>query len=321
MNVLVIGAGMLASVYGGHLARAGHEVSFLVRTPRASRPLRLAGRWPRRAFTLDSPRYVTAVAEAPTPEYALVCLPSDPLDLGLVERLAAALPRACTIVSFTPGFRDPDEVLALTGPGRALFAMPGVSAMEEHGEVRFWVTAMVPTRIGPHPHEREAGSFLRTRAERLARALTDAGVPARYDHDTVTINRVTTASFMPMGALMRAYPNDLRAALDDDDLVRLVCASLRETSAAAAVLWGEEHLPRLALSLVHPGSLRALAALVRRIQPAAFRFAEKHFTKINTQNALMMRSLLSLGHACGVAMPAFETLVARFAPASAGPSA
>jgi len=141
MRIAVIGAGGLGGFYGGLLARAGHDVTFIVRGATldalADRGLRVVSADPARAFALG--------AVAATDDPAAV----GPVDVvlhttkasGFRAALEAALPlvgEQTLVVTVQNGVETPEVAAALIGPARVV---PGIvrvfTRVVEPGVVEF----------------------------------------------------------------------------------------------------------------------------------------------------------------------------------------
>lgn len=120
MKILVLGAGAVGGYFGGRLADAGADVTFLVR-PRRQQQLTDAG------LVLDSPlgdvrRAVhTVLADALTPEYDLVLLTCKAYDLASsIAAIAPAVGPQTVIVPLLNGLAHFESLDERFGEGRVM---------------------------------------------------------------------------------------------------------------------------------------------------------------------------------------------------------
>ncbi|MFJ8039338.1 ketopantoate reductase family protein [Kitasatospora sp. NPDC096147] len=172
MKSLVVGAGATGGYFGARLARAGHDVTFLVRPARAEH-LRTHG------------LRITGLTELHLPEPQLVTadeLTAADFDLVLLSVKATALDRAL------------DDLAPAVGPGTAIVPLLNGLAHLDVLNARFGPTAVlggvakVVTTLGPEGEIvqlappvnltlGEQDGHLSERVTALRTALTEAGVP------------------------------------------------------------------------------------------------------------------------------------------------
>src|SRR5579864_2815131 len=129
MRVAVIGAGGIGGLYGGLLARAGHEVSFLARGPHLD-AIRRAG------LTIQSAEFGTLVVQAPASDNArdlgqadLVLFAVKTYDLDDAVRAAGdVLARDGSLLTFQNGVDAPDLVAKVLGEDRVLIGTTGLES-------------------------------------------------------------------------------------------------------------------------------------------------------------------------------------------------
>jgi len=137
MRFLVVGAGATGGYFGGRLAEAGREVTFLVRPARAERlaATGLTITSPAGNITLRSPATVLATdLRAPFDVVILSCKAYD-LD-GAIESFAPAVGPNTTVVPLLNGMRHLDSLDARFGADRVLGGACFISAkLGEYGQV------------------------------------------------------------------------------------------------------------------------------------------------------------------------------------------
>jgi 2-dehydropantoate 2-reductase len=137
MKILVLGAGATGGYFGGRLAQAGADVTFLVRERRAAQLAKdgLVVKSPHGDFTLRV-RYVTQ-AQA-KPEYDLVILTPKAYDLdAAVESIRLVLGPAAHVLPLLNGLAHLDRFDAELGAPRVLGGTCHIAAtMTPEGEIR-----------------------------------------------------------------------------------------------------------------------------------------------------------------------------------------
>lgn len=176
VNILVMGAGAIGSVFGGFLAHAGHRVSLIAREAHAraiaSQGLLIDGIWgTRRVRSLAA---YTALAAIPDPRaFDAVLLAVKSYDTpGALGELLQILPDMPPVVSLQNGLGNVEIIADMAGRhktigGRLIF---GVECIEP-GHVTVTVSAD-NTKIGGFP-----GGCDPAFIDVLAQVLTAAGIP------------------------------------------------------------------------------------------------------------------------------------------------
>ena len=131
MRILVVGAGALGGYFGGRLAAAGRDVTFLVRPARAEE-LRGAGlviHSPHGDLTLRDVRTVTESALRGSPPFDLILLSCKAYDLdGAMASFAPAVGPATLILPFLNGMRHIDALRQRFGAQAVLGGTCGIAA-------------------------------------------------------------------------------------------------------------------------------------------------------------------------------------------------
>ena len=164
MKILVVGAGVIGTIFGGRLALAGHEVTMLARGQRLAQIVS-------QGLVLED---ALTGCRQKIPVAAMPALPAEKLfDLvvvtardrqlpGLLPALDALQNRPRLLFMLNCPLRVA-ELVARYGEDRALFGFPGAGGVHADGHVRFAVTSEQPTTFGPvagqsagSPHEAAA---------------------------------------------------------------------------------------------------------------------------------------------------------------------
>jgi 2-dehydropantoate 2-reductase len=222
MRILVVGAGVIGSVYAAKLLQAGHEVVLLARGRRLS----------------DLQVYGLVLHDAESGQRTAVSVPSlsEPAadggyDLVLVpvrsEQLADTLP-------ILIGMSDDSDVLffgntaghqadlaAVLGE-RALFGFPAVGGVREGPVIRYVLIRQQKTMLG------EANGTTTPRTRRLQEVLSGAGFPTRISANIDGWVLSHTAFVVPIGFALYQVGTDTVRLAADADTVRLMVQATRE---------------------------------------------------------------------------------------------
>ena len=219
LRILVIGAGVIGSVYAGLLADAGHDVTVVGRGGRVDN-LRHQGLRLRSARGMES-RHSVSIVDA---------VPDTPLDLVVIAVrreqavfAAAQAGRSNAIDAlFFGNFAGMiPELGASIGSYRALAGFPGVGGrMERDGSVTYVVIGQQPTVVGTIGGSDKA-------AQSTATTLLEAGFPTKLEPD---INRWLgshAALVAPMAAAVKAAGGRAEVLADRRDLLRMAGRATR----------------------------------------------------------------------------------------------
>jgi 2-dehydropantoate 2-reductase len=220
MRIVVVGAGVIGSTYGGALARSGHEVSLLARGRRLA----------------DLQAHGLVLNDAGSGQRTEISLPvlselspDDRYDLMLVpvrsDQLASLLPILvdmvdCPDILFlgnTVGHKT--KLMAALGE-RALFGFPAVGGSREGVVVTYVLIHQQKTMLG------EADGASTARARRIQTMFGNAGCPTRISTNICGWVLGHSAFVVPIGfALYRVGTNPLALAADAKTLGLMVRAT------------------------------------------------------------------------------------------------
>ncbi len=153
MRILIYGAGVQGSVYGGLLAESGHDVSFMARGSRAAQlregGLVLRGALGDRNLSVSRPIVVDRLEPADRYDMCMVTVRRERLEAIMPTLAASAVP----LIAFMHNHADGSESLARRiGSERMVIAFPGAGgAIGADGVVRYALIAEQPTMIGMLP--------------------------------------------------------------------------------------------------------------------------------------------------------------------------
>ena len=228
MNVCIAGAGVIGSLFAGHLAQVA-DVSVLARREEHARALnedglRVSGRSDLRSRITAS----TELVELPEPELVLVC--SKTTDVAeLADRLAGHWPGA-TMMTIQNGL-GADEIVGERGPWPILTSVTFMSGTR-HADTHVEYILDTATWIGPFRGTTPAD------AERVAELIRSAGLKAEAFDDlrpALWSKLIFNATVNTVAALTGLRHDPHFAALaEPGDLGHLVRALMDEGKAVAA---------------------------------------------------------------------------------------
>lgn len=233
MRILIVGAGALGGYFGGRLAQAGRDVTFLVR-PRRAAALKEAGLFivsPLGDFHLAGPAMVTK--EKVGEPFDLILLSCKAYDLDdAMDSFAAAVGSQTTILPMLNGMRHLDALTARFGEGKSLGGLCQISAtLDEQGRIHH-LNNLHSLVFG----ETDGGWTSRMKA--IAAALSDAGFDAEPS-DAILQEMwekwVFIAALAGITSMMRSAVGDIVAAGAGDLALSLYdqCAAIAQANGFA----------------------------------------------------------------------------------------
>ncbi len=252
MRFLMAGAGAVGGFLAARLTDAGHDVTVLVKPPRAAEVrehgLTIVGPDGTRVVR---PAVVTAAGLTPDYDAVVVAVKADAL-AGLLGDLAPAVTPGTAVVPFLNGMAHLAPLADSFGAAVLGGVLRVVTEVDEAGTIRV-LRPLFEIEVGEFDGARSA------RAERLAAAFQAAGAQARVSTDiigAIWAKWVFIASIGAVTGLMRAPVGDIVAVAGGDRFARAV---LDEAAAAAAACGYPVPADQLAFtehSLSDPGSPR-----------------------------------------------------------------
>jgi 2-dehydropantoate 2-reductase len=259
MRMLVVGAGAIGGYFGGRMAEAGEDVTFLVR-PRRAAQLQADG------LVVRSPRgdivrkVATVQAGAPGGPYDAVLLSCKAFDLDdAIASLAPAVGPDTAVLPLLNGMRHLEVLDARFGAGKVLGGQCQIAAtLEPDGTIRH-LGELQAVSVG------ERGGGLSPRVQALGAALAPCGGRAS---ETIMQDMwekwVFLAALACLTSLMRAAVADVVEAGGSD-----IARGLFDEAAAVAAAAGQAPRPdfvqRMRGMLTQPG-LAFTASMMRDIE-------------------------------------------------------
>ena len=294
MRVLVLGAGGIGGYFGGRLAEAGADVTFLVR-PRRAAQLAADG------LVVKSPhgdlnrpvRTIGAEALAGDGRYDLILLTCKAYDLDpAIAAIAPAVTGGATVLPMLNGMRHLDRLDAAFGADQVLGGLCHIAAtLTEAGEVRH-LNKMHALTLGP----RQPGQAA------LVAAFADTAAKARFDlrisEDPIQDmweKFVLLATMAGMTCLMRANVGQIMQADDGEALMTEALAEADSVASAAGHASRPARLAAARATLTERGSSFA-ASMLRDVERGG-----------PTEAAHVVGDLLTRARAAGLPAPLLRT--------------
>ncbi|WP_433295283.1 ketopantoate reductase family protein [Actinoplanes sp. CA-030573] len=251
MRTLFVGAGATGGYFGGRLAQAGKDVTFLVRPGRRAvlerRGLRIKSP---SGETVVRPRLITADSVDGTYDLVVLAVKSYTLEQALIDMAPAVGPRT-VIVPLLNGMRHVDELVGAFGPERAWGGVCMILAtLDADGDV---VQMSGLHRIGYGPLDGEDDE----RFPEVTYALSGEEFDSNPSH-TITQDMwekwIFLASMAAATTLMRASVGEINAAPGGLDFGARIAAEAMAIAAAAG------HPPR-------PGAVSVVQSTLATKEP------------------------------------------------------
>ena len=251
MSILVVGAGATGGYFGGRLAQAGRDVTFLVRERRAAvlreRGLRIMG--PGGTDVIE-PSLVTAVPAGEAADVVLVTVKADGLD-AVIPEIRAAVDPDTTIVPVLNGMRHLGLLSDAFGRSRVLGGVALISTqLDDNGDVR-QLSDMLSLPIGAQDGQRTQA------VARTGDLLSGAGFPVSVSDDIVAAmwqKWVFIAAGCALNCLIGGSVGEIVAVDAGDEIARAIVGEARSVAAAAGYPPSDEALTFMLGVLTAPGS-------------------------------------------------------------------
>jgi 2-dehydropantoate 2-reductase len=216
LRILVIGAGVIGSVYAAHLQAAGESVMLLARGQHAA-DLRANGLLLEDASTGQSTTSHVPIVEGPAPgdfyDLALICVRLDQVVATIPD--LAANQHIPTLVFFLNNPTGTELLVEQLGSQRVVLGFPGVGGTRAGTRVRYVRIRQQPTTLG------EVDGQITLRLRRLSAMLEQAGFPTALSRSmdgwlkthAVFVSCVSAALVLEGGDSVRLGQNRATVAL------------------------------------------------------------------------------------------------------------
>ena len=222
MRIIVIGAGVIGSIYGDRLARSGHDVVLLARGQRLA-DLQAHGLLLEDAASGQR-------TEAALPVVGEVS-PDDRYDLALVpvrcDQVAGTLPALLEMedrpdVLFFGNTTGRQPELAGALGERVVFGFPAAGGVRDGTTIRYVLIHQQQTMLG------EPGGASTARIRRLRAIFADAGFPTSVSANIGGWMLGHTAFVVPIGFALYRFDTNPAALAADTGTLRLMVRATRE---------------------------------------------------------------------------------------------
>ena len=307
MRILVVGAGGVGGYFGGRLAAAGRDVTFLVRDARAALLSRegLRIRSPFGDVTLANPQTLTREGLA-TP-FDLVIIGCKAYDLApVIEDVAPAVGPATAVLPLLNGMAHLDALDARFGGAQVLGGQCHIAATLDGDGVIRHLNRTHSLTFG----ERDGSAS--ARMQRITAVLSDAGFEARPSVRIVQDmwdKWVFLATLAGITCLMRAPVGDIMASPGGREITLELLGNCVAVAAEAGHPPDEATVERTRQSLTDPGSTLT-ASMLRDIQRGGPIEAD-HIVGDMIERAGRQRASIPLLHIAYAHLKAYEACRVR----------
>jgi 2-dehydropantoate 2-reductase len=291
MRILVVGAGATGGYFGGRLAEAGRDVTFLVR-PRRAEQLHRTG------LVIESPhgnvqltpKLVTAAELDASYDLVLFTVKAYGLEQA-IEDIAPAVGPETMVLPVLNGMRHLDLLVDQFGEHRVLGGLCTIAAtLTPDGAIR-QLSELQQLTYGDRQHADSA------RIHAVDEQLGDAGFPARLSSDVIQDmwqKWVFLASLAAITCLMRGNVGQVVAAPGGREFAEAVAAECASVAAAVGYPMPDAELDRVRGTVTQQGS--SFAASMFRDLSQGFPVEADH----------VIGDLAARGRAHGVRVPLLE---------------
>ena len=269
MNVLVVGAGAIGSVFGGFLAKAGHRVS-LVGRPRhmaaiAERGLEIRGIWGE--HTVTSLITFVSTTDVLPQSFDIILISTKSYDTEeAVRQVYPLVSPDSLVISLQNGLGNLEMISELAGPTRTLGGRV-IFGVELHNPGQVEVTVYQDKgRVGS-----PTGAVPQQGDGRVARAFTEAGIPSE---PTAEITKYIWGKVLyncclnPLSAILECNYGELR---EHEETRRIMSEVIAEVFAVAgckgvALFWqSPQEYERLLLDMLIPDTYAHHSSMLQDI--------------------------------------------------------
>jgi 2-dehydropantoate 2-reductase len=222
MRILVLGAGVIGSVYAGRLIQAGHQVVLLARGQRLA-DLRGHGLVLEDAESGRRARLPVAAVDRPGPgeRYDLVLVPVQAGQLAATLPILTAMTGDCDVLFFGNTAGRSDELTTALG-NRALFGFPAAGGVRDGPVIRYVLIRQQKTTLGEPDRTRSA------RVQRLQAVFRGAGFATVITANIDGWLLGHAAFIVPVAFALYRDGTDAARLARDRDTLRLMVAATRQ---------------------------------------------------------------------------------------------
>ena len=304
MRILVLGAGVIGSVYAGRLLQAGHDVALVARGTRLT-DLRAHGLVLDDAESGEHRELPTEALDAPAPDarYDLVVVAVRSEQLTETLPILAGMTDEPDVLFIGNTAGHSRELIEALGD-RALLGFPGAGGVLDGAAVRYVLIRQQKTMLG------EPSGAMSSRVRRLQAVFSHAGFPTRLTADIHGWLLGHVAFVVPIAfALYRADTDAAHLARDPVSLRLMVRATAQAFRALRTAHVAQIPTNLAILYLWMPGEFAA--RYWRRILagPRGELWFAGHARSAAQEMALLRDELLAAVHRTGGPAPDLDTLL------------
>lgn len=305
-RILIFGAGVIGSIYGGLLAKRGHDVTLLARGRRYEE-LKTNGLCLRQGQQGKEKVEVSVISTLNPDDiydYILVAVRADQVEDALPNLAQNKSKNVVFMVNNARGYSHWEDAI---GKGRVIPAFPGAGGTIEDGIVRYDITtrSVQPTTIG------EIGKGRTPRLKTLLDILSRAGFPTEISNKMDAWQKTHLALVCPLALGFYYDGGDNYSLASNKPALMQVSKALKET-------FGFIRKSGIGIT---PGKFRyvglvplpLLAYMLSKIfaTPWAETFMYHHSIKAKGEMLFLSRELIALAETRGFALQELKKLLDR----------
>jgi 2-dehydropantoate 2-reductase len=228
MRIAIMGTGAVGAYFGAHLAKAGHDVTFIARGAhlQAMRTQGLAVRGPRGDIVLPKVAATDTPGEVAPVDVVLFCVKLYDTESS-AQAIAPLLARGGVCISLQNGVDGQERIGAIVGRDRVMGGLAFVSGVIEAPGVIRYTSNMSSIRFG------ETDGALSERGARFRDACTAAGFGAELVTDIRSVQWQKFVGLATNAALSCLVRKPAGVVYRDPDLIPIARAAFAEVEAVA----------------------------------------------------------------------------------------
>lgn len=311
MKILVFGAGVLGSIYGARLWRAGHDVSILARGKRLEE-ITGDGIVLENAYTGQREQLSIPVVDhlGPTDFYTLIIVLVRKNQLPSVLPALAANHCVRNILFMVNNASGYEELIHAVGRERIVLGFAGAGGVRQDGVIRYRIVSRIlqPTTFG------ELDGTHTERVAQIMRMFRNAGFPVAFTRNMDAWQKTHVAWVGPIAHAVYLVGGDHIRLSRSPDIIQLMVDAIREGFAVLERLGIPITPPKHRVWLAVPKPL-LIWALQRWIGTNQFRtVAAAHAMAAPDEMLQLAEEFRSLADAAALQTPAIDLLRSHIPP-------
>ncbi len=223
-RILIFGAGVIGSTFGGRMAMRGHNVTFLARNKRLN-DLKKTGLLLQRNGHKQpkniAVNVISELKESDIYDYVFVCLRNEQVSPALPVLAKNQSKNVVFMVNNPSGYSNWTNAL---GKERVIPAFPGSGGKIENGIVHYEIVSKIiqPTTIG------EISGTKTARIQELRQLLSEAGFPASISNNMDAWQKTHVALVGPLGDVIYLDGGDNYSVAKNHKAIKQMNLALQE---------------------------------------------------------------------------------------------